>query len=61
MFFVAFCSSKKESLFCMLELPENTVKPSAAPIRVLLVDDQRIVGQSVGEMLSDSKDIAFYF
>lgn len=35
--------------------------PDTAPVRVLLVDDQPIVGQTVRAMLADEPDVAFEF
>lgn len=38
-----------------------TEPPTLAPIRVLLVDDQFLIGETVRRMLADEPDIAFYF
>ncbi len=45
----------------MSELIEKSALQSSKPIRVLLVDDQSIVGASVREMLSECKDMDFFF
>jgi phosphoserine phosphatase RsbU/P len=38
-----------------------TDAPDTAPVRVLLVDDQPIVGQTVRQMLADEPDVAFAY
>jgi sigma-B regulation protein RsbU (phosphoserine phosphatase) len=41
--------------------PGQTAAPSGPPIKLFLVDDQAIVGESVRRMLVDEKDIEFHF
>jgi sigma-B regulation protein RsbU (phosphoserine phosphatase) len=41
--------------------PPNTVAPSRRPIRVLLVDDQAMIGEAVRRMLATEQDLEFRY